>query len=78
MRKFGRNTPCPCGSGKKTKKCCGEKINKIRNEQLNDSMAIKGIATSPYLNLFQKKRAIAEIVKKKEEENEQVGNNPEN
>ncbi|MBT9163250.1 MAG: Protein translocase subunit SecA [Chloroflexi bacterium] len=23
MRKVGRNEPCPCGSGKKYKKCCG-------------------------------------------------------
>jgi SWIM/SEC-C metal-binding protein len=22
--KVGRNDPCPCGSGKKFKKCCGE------------------------------------------------------
>jgi len=22
MAKFGRNIPCPCGSGKKYKKCC--------------------------------------------------------
>jgi uncharacterized protein YecA (UPF0149 family) len=22
-RKTGRNDPCPCGSGKKFKKCCG-------------------------------------------------------
>ena len=22
--KIGRNTPCPCGSGKKHKKCCGQ------------------------------------------------------
>ena len=22
-RDFGRNDPCPCGSGKKYKKCCG-------------------------------------------------------
>jgi uncharacterized protein YecA (UPF0149 family) len=22
-RKIGRNDPCPCGSGKKFKKCCG-------------------------------------------------------
>ncbi|MCL1481322.1 MAG: SEC-C domain-containing protein [Marinobacter sp.] len=21
-KKFGRNKPCPCGSGKKYKKCC--------------------------------------------------------
>jgi uncharacterized protein YecA (UPF0149 family) len=23
MPKIGRNDPCPCGSGKKHKKCCG-------------------------------------------------------
>jgi preprotein translocase subunit SecA len=23
--KIGRNDPCPCGSGKKYKKCCGNK-----------------------------------------------------
>ncbi|MEN6337415.1 MAG: SEC-C metal-binding domain-containing protein [Phycisphaerales bacterium] len=22
--KIGRNEPCPCGSGKKYKKCCGQ------------------------------------------------------
>ncbi|MCP8321802.1 MAG: SEC-C domain-containing protein, partial [archaeon] len=22
-KKIGRNDPCPCGSGKKYKKCCG-------------------------------------------------------
>ncbi|MFK7871112.1 MAG: SEC-C metal-binding domain-containing protein [Roseobacter sp.] len=22
-QKVGRNAPCPCGSGKKFKKCCG-------------------------------------------------------
>ena len=24
MPKPGRNDPCPCGSGRKTKRCCGE------------------------------------------------------
>jgi preprotein translocase subunit SecA len=23
-KKIGRNDPCPCGSGKKYKKCCGK------------------------------------------------------
>ena len=23
VKKVGRNDPCPCGSGKKYKKCCG-------------------------------------------------------
>ena len=26
IRKTGRNDPCPCGSGKKFKKCCGKDI----------------------------------------------------
>ena len=26
-KKIGRNDPCPCGSGKKYKKCCGANIN---------------------------------------------------
>jgi Mlc titration factor MtfA (ptsG expression regulator) len=25
-KKFGRNSPCPCGSGKKYKKCCLDKM----------------------------------------------------
>ena len=27
--KIGRNDPCPCGSGKKYKRCCGEPNNKL-------------------------------------------------
>jgi preprotein translocase subunit SecA len=26
QRKVGRNEPCPCGSGKKYKKCCGANV----------------------------------------------------
>lgn len=26
MQKVGRNDPCPCGSGKKFKKCCESKM----------------------------------------------------
>ena len=29
-KKIGRNDPCPCGSGKKYKKCCLDKIQKAR------------------------------------------------
>ena len=25
-KKIGRNAPCPCGSGKKYKKCCGANV----------------------------------------------------
>ncbi|HAZ79079.1 MAG TPA: hypothetical protein DCX08_04020 [Porticoccaceae bacterium] len=24
MAKIGRNDPCPCGNGRKFKKCCGQ------------------------------------------------------
>ncbi len=27
-KKVGRNDPCPCGSGKKFKKCCEERLTK--------------------------------------------------
>ena len=27
-KKVGRNDPCPCGSGKKCKKCCGAPVRK--------------------------------------------------
>jgi hypothetical protein len=30
-RKIGRNEPCPCGSGKKYKKCCLRKHKKIKD-----------------------------------------------
>jgi tetratricopeptide (TPR) repeat protein len=32
MSKIGRNAPCPCGSGKKYKKCC------LKNERLNRNL----------------------------------------
>ncbi len=36
MSKQSRNDPCPCGSGKKFKKCCESKgpVSKITNAQL--------------------------------------------
>lgn len=39
--KVGRNDPCPCGSGKKYKKCCFEKDQ----ERLHHSTEIAGITT---------------------------------
>ncbi len=36
-KKIGRNDPCPCGSGKKYKKCCGKQsipLGKIGNFEL--------------------------------------------
>jgi hypothetical protein len=34
MVKIGRNTPCPCGSGKKYKHCCEQKESAIKEQQL--------------------------------------------
>ena len=31
--KIGRNDPCPCGSGRKYKKCC---LNKYRDARLDE------------------------------------------
>ncbi|MCA0971480.1 SEC-C domain-containing protein [Halobacillus litoralis] len=41
MKKIGRNDPCPCGSGKKYKKCCGNNVvqfpSAIVKEELDQS-----------------------------------------
>ena len=34
MAKIGRNTPCPCGSGKKYKRCCQQKEADMRQREL--------------------------------------------
>ena len=39
MSKVKRNGPCPCGSGKKTKKCCLRKINEFKTRVFNGERA---------------------------------------
>jgi methionyl aminopeptidase len=34
--KIGRNDPCPCGSGKKYKKCCMGKENSVKNADVKE------------------------------------------
>jgi uncharacterized protein (UPF0335 family) len=34
MSKVGRNDPCPCGSGKKAKRCCMEKLEADRRNEV--------------------------------------------
>jgi len=46
MYKIGRNAPCPCGSGKKYKKCClkkeiEEKAREVREKQIEEDAAEK-------------------------------------
>jgi hypothetical protein len=59
MQKVGRNDPCPCGSGKKFKKCCEMKDNhkKIHAQVLSSdvSMSTSTQETSKLSSLFFKK-----------------------
>jgi len=34
MAKIGRNTPCPCGSGEKYKRCCESKEKEMKQRKL--------------------------------------------
>jgi hypothetical protein len=45
MKKIGRNDPCPCGSGKKYKKCCG-----IENKQRQFSVLSSSRISVPSLS----------------------------
>jgi hypothetical protein len=54
MQKVGRNDPCPCGSGKKFKKCCESKmISKRFMATKIDQTAISG-KTPKLSSIFQK------------------------
>jgi hypothetical protein len=58
-RKVGRNDPCPCGSGKKFKKCCEQTLigKKFRAQKLDSSSLAEKTAkvTQSLSGLFQKK-----------------------
>ncbi len=45
MSKVGRNDPCPCGSGKKYKKCCEQKSALQRRSFAN--LTPKSVTSSP-------------------------------
>ncbi|MFC2021620.1 SEC-C metal-binding domain-containing protein [Chloroflexota bacterium] len=36
-QKVGRNDPCPCGSGKKYKKCCGAQLSTGMNKSQTEN-----------------------------------------
>jgi len=40
MTKIGRNAPCPCGSGKKYKKCCLGKVDPTQAVPESDAPAL--------------------------------------
>lgn len=59
MRKIGRNEPCPCGSGKKYKKCCGRNNNTevlnnaVNNELYNAHQELITFTTTEYQNMIE-------------------------
>ena len=40
MSKINRNDPCPCGSGKKYKKCCGLKELQAKKPRLSNPISV--------------------------------------
>lgn len=39
--KIGRNQPCPCGSGRKYKRCCGSTLNDTSSPSSNFTSALE-------------------------------------
>jgi hypothetical protein len=75
-QKVGRNDPCPCGSGKKFKKCCEQTLlaKKFRAQKL-DSTSLAGRAvkvTESMAGLFQKANP-----PKPEEKSSSINSSPE-
>jgi tetratricopeptide (TPR) repeat protein len=44
--KIGRNEPCPCGSGKKHKRCCGSATTRVASNSTQSQPAASTAATS--------------------------------
>jgi len=57
MTKVGRNDPCPCGSGKKFKKCCEEKTStkKFEAKILSSSQGNTSPGAEKVRSLFSRK-----------------------
>lgn len=58
----GRNEPCPCGSGKKYKKCCGSgeaagQPNRIKEEllKINEEFQLKGLQPETIIRIEERK-----------------------
>ena len=44
-RKIGRNAPCPCGSGKKYKRCCGAVVTHLVSDSTQPQQATQAPST---------------------------------
>ncbi|NGX59311.1 MAG: hypothetical protein KR126chlam3_00459 [Chlamydiae bacterium] len=60
-KKVGRNDPCPCGSGKKFKKCCEQRLGPKKKFQasilsggLSNGKTLQGKATQISTDFFSK------------------------
>jgi ribosomal protein S20 len=49
MAKIGRNEPCPCGSGRKAKRCCGVPCGPAEDELARAFVAAEAFASAPLL-----------------------------
>src|SRR5947208_7720307 len=49
MAKIGRNEPCPCGSGRKAKRCCGVPRGPAEDELTRAFVAAEALAAAPLL-----------------------------
>ncbi|MEA2006457.1 MAG: SEC-C metal-binding domain-containing protein [Acidobacteriota bacterium] len=67
--KIGRNEPCPCGGGKKYKKCCGQ------NESIDFSLPedmLTGTPLDDYLFLHQGVALYSETIARFEKEGKEL------
>jgi hypothetical protein len=77
MSKVGRNDPCPCGSGKKYKKCCEENT---KHKKLSARVLTQGLPFQPESQDTSKvssmffKRAVTQLNEKPTEPPEEIKN----
>ena len=67
MTGAGRNDPCPCGSGKKQKRCCGVTPDAVRGESTGYSQAVRTTALEKLNRFacrseFENDRALAQVL----------------
>ena len=68
MKKVGRNDPCPCGSGKKFKKCCESKMlgKKFQVSKIDTLEKPKGFSSiSSVFNQFKNEGGLSYPINKK-------------
>lgn len=67
MNKTGRNDPCPCGSGKKFKKCCEPKGKTKALDPERVSLQQAPLSAGKISSLFQRAKSVVPSENKSEE-----------